>query len=85
MTYSPFYEDYSGRVPAKRSIRDRLEHAVERAIEVLDRMDGDPDFEPSLNGVGQMIGGVFVDDLERDDGELDSGEAIRGGSEYAAA
>ncbi len=77
---SPFYEDISGRVPARRSLRDRLEMAVEKAIDLLNQMDGDSDFEPSLDGVGAMIGGIFVDDLERDDSELDSGELILGGA-----
>ena len=29
-------------------IRDRIECAIEELIELLDEMDGDPDFEPSL-------------------------------------
>lgn len=49
MTYSPFYEDVSGRTPAKRNLRDQLEAAVEQAIALLDQMDGDPDYEDNAD------------------------------------
>jgi hypothetical protein len=34
----------------RKSRRQRLEQAIERAITLLDEIDGDPDLEPSLAG-----------------------------------
>lgn len=37
-------------VTIKRSSRDQLAEVIERLINLLDQIDGDPDLEPSLAG-----------------------------------
>jgi sensor domain CHASE-containing protein len=52
------------------NLRTRLERAVEKAIALLDELDGDPDLEPSLAGYQPWLHdhkpGVQCLDLEAD-------------------
>ena len=65
------------------TLRYRLECAITSAIAILDRMDGDPDYEPTADWEPNLAGSNT--DLERDpldeaecdglsDGELDASE-----------
>lgn len=45
-------------------LRTRIEADIERLISILDCLDGDPDFEPSLGGVPAFRDGTV--DLEGD-------------------
>jgi hypothetical protein len=48
----------------RKSRRQRLEQAIERAIDLLDELDGDPESEPSLGSsscVGPLEGWIDID------------------------
>ena len=59
---------------APLSLRGQLHAIIERALAILDQLDGDPDAEPSLCGLTVDIG----DDQERE-GPDDNGAADDGG------
>jgi hypothetical protein len=52
---------------SRRSVsrRRRLEDAIEKAIALLDEIDGDPDLEPSLSCTVRRF--IDSDDLEHED------------------
>ena len=52
----------------RRSRWQRLEAAIEKAIELLDQIDGDPDLEPSLADVWNSGRSIYpACDLEHED------------------
>lgn len=51
--------------------RAQLEDAVERALSVLDMLDGDPDLEPSLGVSPNWPFGLISDDRELDESDLE--------------
>ncbi|MBP6010624.1 MAG: hypothetical protein KBA31_00205 [Alphaproteobacteria bacterium] len=53
----------------RKSLRDRLEAAIERAIALLDQLDGDADLEPSLGSrscVGSTLSPLGIDPAQYD-------------------
>lgn len=59
--------------PRIASLRERLEAAIQRAIELLDQLDGDPDNEPSLSASSAIWQGAWAQG-EGDDRELDGAD-----------
>ena len=51
------------------ALRSCIEDAIERLVALLDKLDGDPDFEPDLGspGTAPAYGSEVTDDREGDD------------------